>query len=241
MQARRLRKWILRPILAIALAASLFTGVRYGTSNFGTVATGRIYRSAQMSAGTLARTIREREIKTVLNLRGSNPDPWYVAEKAATLGAGATQVDVHLASDLWVSKEQAKTLLQILDTCEYPLLIHCQWGAERTGLLSAMTELLRPGATLDDARRQFSLYYLYVPAGDGVVMAAHLDNYADWLRSAKQEHSPAQFRRWLETGYRPGHPSAEDWPYFPYPLVSISKPGVETTHRYLEDGRGLRR
>jgi protein tyrosine phosphatase (PTP) superfamily phosphohydrolase (DUF442 family) len=196
------------------------------TANFGTVQDGRVYRSGQMPARALARTIRREGIKTVLNLRGSNPDqPWYRAERAATLGAGATQVDMSLASDLWLSRAQARTLVRVLDTSEYPILIHCEWGSERTGLASAVAELLRPGGSLAEARRQFSLGYLFLPMGDGAVTRDHLDRYEQWLRDRGRPHSPERFRLWIAEGYRPGHPSREDWPYDPKPLVVITRPG----------------
>ena len=75
-------------------------------------------------------------------------------------------------------------MVQTLDTAEYPMLIHCQWGAERTGLVSAIAELLRPGSTLDAARAQFSIRYLFVRLGDGKVMAEHLDQYERLARRA---------------------------------------------------------
>ena len=62
-----------------------------------------------------------------------------------------------MSSCVWMSHAQLRTVIDTLDTAEYPLLLHCQWGAERTGLVSAFTELLRPGSTLEEARAQFSI------------------------------------------------------------------------------------
>ena len=226
MFARRVRKRVVRLVALIVLAPpALFLAARLSTHNLAEVDRGRFYRSAQMPAGALARTLREHRIRTVLNLRGSNPtSSWYRAERAATLAAGATLIDVHMASDMWLSRPEARTLLDILDTCEYPLLVHCQWGAERTGLVSAISRLIRPDSTLGDARGQFSLYYLYVKAGDGAVMERHLDQYEHWLTSHGEKHTPAQFRRWLATLYTPGHPNRGEWPFDPYPSVIISHP-----------------
>ncbi|WP_254053548.1 tyrosine-protein phosphatase [Singulisphaera sp. GP187] len=185
----------------------------------------RVYRSGQMPAANLARAVRDHRIKTVLNLRGANPDQsWYPAERATTLAAGATQIDLSMASDMWLSRNQARTVLKVLDTCTYPILIHCQWGSERTGLVSAITELLRPGGSLADARRQFSLVYLYVKAGDGAVMERHLDRYEHWLKAGTLAHSPKQFRHWITQEFRPESPSREEWPYDPYPPVIITRP-----------------
>jgi protein tyrosine phosphatase (PTP) superfamily phosphohydrolase (DUF442 family) len=230
MRMRRTRtlRWLARLLLLLLLPAGGFVGLRWWTGNFGAVSPGRIYRSAQLTPSALAGMIREHRIKTVLNLRGPNPgQAWYRAERAATLASGATQVDVPMSSDQWISRDQARTLVEVLDTSEYPLLVHCEWGAERTGLASAIAELLRPGGSLEDAERQFSAYYLFVNAKDGRVMSGHVRAYRDWLRAAGQEHAPERFRTWLAKVYRPGSPSREYWPYNPYPLVVVTRPPAD--------------
>jgi len=183
-----------------------------------------------MSPGHLTRTLRDRGVRTVLNLRGANPDQsWYRDELAATRSAGATQVDVSLSSCIWMSRVQLRTLVKALDEMTYPVLVHCSWGSERTGLVSAIAELLREGSTLDDARRQFTLWHLYAPVGDGRIMSEAIDQYEGWLASQKLAHRPEHFRRWAESGYKPQDPSREAWPYDPYPLIVVTPPGAETT------------
>jgi protein tyrosine phosphatase (PTP) superfamily phosphohydrolase (DUF442 family) len=183
-----------------------------------------------MSAPRLARTLRERGVRTVLNLRGANPDqPWYRAEREATLAAGATQVDVSMSSCVWMSRAQLRTLIRALDSSRYPMLIHCSWGSERTGLVSAFAELLRDGSTLDDARAQFSLAHLYVPYGDGKIMSEALDQYESWLAEHRTVHRPEVFRRWAAEGYTPGRPDRERWAWDPYPLIVVTRPAPEQT------------
>ena len=185
-----------------------------------------------MSSARLSTTIREHGVKTVLNLRGPNPDQdWYRAERDATTAAGATQVDVSLSSCIWMSRVQLRTLVKALDEASRPLLIHCAWGSERTGLVSAIAELLREGSTLDDARAQFTIRYLYVPVGDGRIMSQAIDQYEAWLNAQGIGHRPEAFRRWAESGYRPGNPSREAWPYDPYPLIVVTPPDAGPTAR----------
>lgn len=221
---RRPIRWIARLLAGVCLAGVLYVAWDQATFNFGEIQHGRIYRSGQMPAAALGRTIRSYRIKTVLNLRGQNKDDWYRAERRATLDSGATQIDIAMSSCIWMSRAQLRTVIETLDTAEYPMLIHCQWGAERTGLISAFAELLRPGATLADARAQFSIRYLFVRANDGKIMAEHLDQYENWLTERGWTHNPDRFREWAAVGYRPQLPNREQWPYDPYPLVVISRP-----------------
>lgn len=227
----KLKRSAVRKVLRIGLLSLALLGMAIGlpvtyrraSGNLGTIEAGQIFRSAQLSPNHLGQLVRDRGIKTVLNLRGPNPDQsWYRGEVAAVTEAGATLIDVPLSSDQWISREQARTLLEVLDQSERPLLFHCEFGAERTGLVSAFAELLRPGRTLEDARSQFSIRYLFLPTKDGSMMLGHLDRYEDWLRETGQGHNPDHFRRWLGSVYRPGSPSREFWPCNPYPRKVVT-------------------
>ncbi len=223
MTRKRLR-WTLRIAATILLLIVGFFTLRWGLGNFGTVDPGKLYRSAQLSAAGLTRAIRDRGIRTVLNLRGQNPDrAWYLAERAATMSTDAVQVDFPMSSDQWLSREQARTLVDLLKTSPRPILVHCEWGAERTGLVSAIYELLQPGSQIENARGQFSAYYMFAPLKDGLVMRGHIDAYAAWLRANNQDHTPERFERWLTQAYEPGSPSREHWPCNPYPLKVVSR------------------
>ena len=195
------------------------------SDNFATVRAGTLYRSGQMGARSLSSTLNQYAIKTVINLRGSHPESaWYRRERSATLAAHATQVDLAMSSCEWMSRAQARALLEVLDTAEPPLLVHCFHGSERTGLVSAWAELLRPGSTLSNAEAQFSAWFLYFGIGDGVVTHHQLVAYEEWLTSNHLDHAPDQFRRWVQTAYTPGQPSREAWAFDPYPLVVTTRP-----------------
>lgn len=217
------------------LAPLIYLGWQWSGGNFGTVEPGAVYRSGQLGPEALKRAIQTHRIKTVLNLRGRNPDQaWYRDELAATLESGVTHIDLPLSSDYWMTREQAGVLTDVLRTCERPVLVHCEWGAERTGLASAFAELLRPDRTLSDARRQFSIGYLYLPTRDGLVMRGHLDRYADWLRSRELSHNPDRFLHWIQAAYRPGTPSRDDWPCNPYPLKVVAVATADGGSREVE-------
>jgi hypothetical protein len=223
-RSRRARLIVRISVLLLAVPCG-WIAWNQATFNFAVVQPRRIYRSGQMPARALTQTLEKYGIKTVLNLRGPNPKAqWYVDERAATLNAGATQVDIPLSSCVWMSRIQLRTLVRVLDRSEYPVLLHCAWGSERTGLASAVAELLRPNGTLDDAQCQLAARFLYVRVGDGRIMAEFLDQYAAWLRSNHLVHCPEAFHRWVDEEYTPGRPNREDWPYDPTPLVIETRP-----------------
>jgi protein tyrosine phosphatase (PTP) superfamily phosphohydrolase (DUF442 family) len=215
-------------VLGIVLVlGSLLVAGRWWTGNFGTVAPGAVYRSGQLSASGLERVVRKYRIQTVVNLRGCNPEQaWYRAERAATLAAGATQVDIAMASDQWLSRPQLRAIIEVLERSPRPMLIHCEWGAERTGLVAALATLLDPAGSLAAARGAFTPYHLFLPVKDGRMMLGHVAAYRDWLAARGQPHTPTRFREWTGS-YRPGTPSREQWPYDPYPLVVVSRPPAD--------------
>ena len=88
-----------------------------------------------------------------------------------------------------------------------PFWFTAPWGSERTGLTAAVAELLAPGSTLADARRQLALRFLYVRLGDGKIMAELVDQYENWLRAKHYQHQPEVFRQWVADGYQPGEPN----------------------------------
>src|SRR5262249_5623280 len=97
-----------------------------------------------------------------------------------------------------------RELVRTLDQTAYPILIHCQRGSDRTGLVSAIALLLQEGASLADARRQVGPRFGHLPISRTVAMDPFLDFYEGGLKAAGQEHSAQRFRHWLLHEYRPG-------------------------------------
>ena len=112
--ARRQRRHKRLLIGLLLLLPLTFLGWNQATFNFDVLLPRRVYRSGQMPAWALASTLRNRQIKTVVNLRGPNPgEHWYQSEVAATLAAGASHVDLSLSSCVWMSRIQFRTLVRI--------------------------------------------------------------------------------------------------------------------------------
>lgn len=107
--------------------------------NFHVVEPGRVYRSGQPDANGLRIAIGNLDLRTVLNLRGVNPEKsWYVAEKAVCDEMGVTHVSYPMSAKSLPSAELLGGVLETLETAEYPILVHCESGSDRTSAIAAI-------------------------------------------------------------------------------------------------------
>lgn len=168
------------------------------------VVAGRVYRSAQLSPAQLEAFVRRNDIRTVINLRGRPFDDWYPAETQSTQVLGVSQEDITTSANRLPSPGEIRRLIDVFDHSEHPLLLHCQQGADRTGLAAAMYQLLYTDASYESARRQCSLRFGHLKIHTAASMDEFFDRYEDWLKQTGQSHSPAAFRQWATEVYSPG-------------------------------------
>jgi len=128
--------------------------------NFRVITPGQAYRSAQLDADSLALVLERYGIRTVINLRGEQDDePWYQAERSVIENAGAALVDIPMSASALPPTE---SLLKLYDTflaADYPILIHCQGGADRTGAAAALWRMVVRGDSRADASTELSPLY----------------------------------------------------------------------------------
>jgi protein tyrosine/serine phosphatase len=209
------RRFTRRTLFRLA-GAGLFLGLSaesvrvLALTNKHTVIEGKAYRTAQLSGDELARFIADKKIRTVVNLRGVCPNTdWYLAECRATHAAGINQEDVTLSAKRLPPPNEIRRLVEVLDHTEYPVAIHCQRGADRTGLASTIVRLLFTDDSLDKARRQLLPRYGHFRVGRTAVIDQFFDFYESWLASAGKTHAPDTFRHWATNEYCPGPYRAE--------------------------------
>lgn len=177
-------------MLVIVLAAAYFI-IR---NNVHSVLPKQVYRSAQLSSGDLGWVIDQYHIRGVLNLRGPQTNkPWYSEELEATRRHGAEHFDLAMGAYRLPKPETLRKLLVLLQRMPKPLLLHCQGGADRSGLASMMTLLLND-APLEEASRQVSLrYFAYRRDSVGRLVTPY---YRCWLRQHKVRSSKAHLLEW---------------------------------------------
>lgn len=174
-------------------------------SNEHTVVPGRVYRTAQLKPDRLAAFIADKGVRTVVNLRGvcSNM-AWYLDECRVTNAANVNQEDITLSAKRLPAPSEVRRLVEVLDGTAYPLVLHCQRGADRTGLAATAARLLLTGDSLPAARLQLWPRYGHLAVGRTAVIDKFFDYYAAWLAARGAPHAPDRFRQWVGTDYCPG-------------------------------------
>jgi protein tyrosine phosphatase (PTP) superfamily phosphohydrolase (DUF442 family) len=190
-------------IVVLAVVAIEARSVYFGR-NWHELLPGRIYRCAQLSGADLADELQRHGIRTIVNLRGTCVGfPWYDAEARTTGALGISQEDVTLSATRLPAPDEVRRFIEVLEHTEYPIVLHCRQGVDRTGMMSAAALLLLTDTTPDQARRQLGPRFGHVPVGPTRVMTRFLEIYDEWLRQNQLTHSRATFRRWACSEYCP--------------------------------------
>jgi hypothetical protein len=192
-------------LVGLLLAFSLEVVYVLVGNNFHPVIPGRCYRCSQPSAAWLAQAVRRKGIRTVVNLRGSCPSMnWYIEECRTAAELDVNQEDLCFSAGRMPSVSELRRLVDVLDHSEYPLLLHCQRGADRTGLAAAVVLLLQTDLPFAQALSQLSPRFGHIPMGRPAYLDRFFTLYQEWLQAHSWQHTPAHFRQWAKHDYCPG-------------------------------------
>ncbi len=202
---RPLWRRIARGLIALAVIAFVIEFLRVTAwTNQHTVIPGKIYRSAQPNESDLRDYAAEKGIKTIINLRGLCPEfGWYQDETRTAHDLGISQEDITLSANSLPPPNELRRVVEVLDRSEYPILIHCRRGADRTGLVGTMALLLFTDATLGEARQQLLPRYGHFRFGRTAAMDKFFDLYENSL-AGTDGHTRERFRQWVLHEYSPG-------------------------------------
>lgn len=124
--------------------------------NFREVVRGKVYRSAQPSVEELRRWVKNRGIKTIVNLRGYNLDEFHQRDREEGLARelGIAYVWLPLNVHARLPADDHKELIRIIETAELPILLHCYRGVDRAGTASAMAAMAIGKRSFEEAKCQ---------------------------------------------------------------------------------------
>jgi protein tyrosine/serine phosphatase len=185
--------------------------------NFHQVARGRAYRCGQLSPSVLKGRLAIHRIRSIVNLRGPNPQrSWYQDEKRIAAETGICLYDIAITSESAPTSGELRELVRIFTTCPKPVLIHCESGLDRTGLVAAICLLVEKECSVERARQQMGLRYGIPPWRERTRRhRGFVDLYEAWLQEQGAAHTSERFLFWAcHVYHRPESLGGADWPVY---------------------------
>jgi undecaprenyl-diphosphatase len=135
-----------------------------GCTNFHEVTPDVLYRSKQLSGSQFDHFVKRYQIKTVINLRGAAPDSkWYQDEMNIMQTDSVAHLDIRLSAIRYVPPQKVDSIMVVAASATKPILVHCQGGADRSGLFCAAWKLKIEHIPAGEASKQLSVVYGHVP------------------------------------------------------------------------------
>ncbi|ACL74321.1 fused DSP-PTPase phosphatase/NAD kinase-like protein [Thioalkalivibrio sulfidiphilus] len=170
----------------------------FGLNNFHRISE-RAFRSGQPSPRHLSLRIPRHGIRTVINLRGEEPDnPMLALEADACERLGVRLEHLRTYSRDLPTREVIHQAHELLQRIEYPVWFHCKSGADRAGLMATLYLHWIEGVPLEQTR-QLKLwpYFHYRYAKTGL-----LDYFFETYLKDTAER-PMSLLEWVDTRYDP--------------------------------------
>jgi protein tyrosine phosphatase (PTP) superfamily phosphohydrolase (DUF442 family) len=153
------------------------------------------YRSAQPTMSQLKRYSKKYGIKTIINLKGTNPaGAYFHFEKEKCEELGLTLVNVGIKSRGIPKPEQITQAKEIFESVEYPIWMHCKAGADRTGIYAVLYQYFKehiPVAQTDQLAFWPFGHIKYSKAGK-------VDFYFETFIRYQKEHPDTEFYDWSQ-------------------------------------------
>jgi protein tyrosine/serine phosphatase len=146
--------------------------------NFHPITYGEAYRSAQLDRDEFEYYIKKHDIKSIVNLRGEHPDEkWYAEEIAVSAEHNVQHFNIALSSSKEPSEEDVRQLIDMFQNAPRPVLIHCQAGADRSGLAAAIWKVIIDKEPKSEAGKQLSIIFGHLPIGKTTAMDRFFQNW----------------------------------------------------------------
>jgi len=174
---------------------------------------GGMYRENQLSPKRIA-LLAEDGIKTILNLRAESPKGFYLLEEEACQQHGIKLVNFRVYSRDVHTREKIRAAKALFPTLEYPVMMHCKSGADRTGFMGVLYRHFHMGDSIEQAMEQLSFKYLHIKEGKTGMLDFFFNDYLKYEAQEKEAGRDAEFIDWVETVYEPADVKArfmEQW------------------------------
>ena len=183
----------------LILAAFGLWASNYFTHNVHAVLPNQVYRSAQLTHDDLARLVQRYGIRSVINLRGANPDiAWYQDEMAVTQERHLWHADLALDAHHLPDVATLQQLVNLIERAPKPLLLHCRQGADRTGLASAIAMVLLNQHASESVLWQ-QVGWRYNVISPSSVGYQFMKDFSRWCQATGHRMTGENLKAWLAT------------------------------------------
>jgi protein tyrosine/serine phosphatase len=133
-------------VMGIAILFIGYTADKHKTLyHFGMVDQGKLYRSGTLSRRGLEKVHSLTNIRTIVNLRSRqemNEGDWYHTEQQFTSENGIALINIPMLTDTPPDTDQIGQFLNVAtDPKMLPVLVHCEMGVIRTGMMVAVYQV----------------------------------------------------------------------------------------------------
>ena len=119
----------------------------------------------------------------MINLRGEAPgDKWYQDEMSVMQMDSVTHIDIRLSATHYVPPQRVDSIMEVAASAAKPILVHCQGGADRSGLFCAAWKLKEENASVEKASKQLSFVYGHIPIFKWSKRVAMDSSFRDYAR-----------------------------------------------------------
>lgn len=121
---------------------------------------GNMFRCSQPSPKQLKTFKNKYNFKTIINLRGENGLSAYSLEKKACSSLNLDLVNFRAYSRNPPEFHEILQLIELFNNIEYPALMHCKSGSDRTGVVAALYRILHLKESVEKAFKK-ELHWKY--------------------------------------------------------------------------------
>ncbi len=162
---------------------------------------GKLWRSYQPSPAKLEKW-KEIGVRTIINLRGQTPAGHYVLEEEACERLGLKLINFRVYSREAPSPEILYKARELFQSIDYPAMMHCKSGADRTGVMGVLYKFFMLEQPLDRAMEQLSPKYGHIKQGKTGVIDFAFEHYLAYARAKSISlDDVGAFFDWVERDY----------------------------------------
>ncbi len=154
-----------------------------------------MYRSSQPSPKQLRDLKKKYGLKTIINLRGENGLSAYNLEKEACSKLNLNLVNFRAYSRNPPEFHEVQKLVKLFNSIDYPALMHCKSGSDRTGVVATLYRILHLNESVKEAfKKELHWKFGHIKSSNTGVLDYFFKQYI-----IDNELDPKNFLDWVES------------------------------------------